>query len=116
LHAIVHDAPPDLLRDRADVSASMETIVSRLLRKAPEDRFQTAVFARGKLQKIAATGGPVTDIADAPDSRGGTWSPAGVIVFQPIYRDAPLLRVSDQGGLTQPVTTVDLEREDVSHR
>ncbi len=42
LHAIVHDAPPDLLRDRADVSVSMETIVSRLLEKAPEDRFQTA--------------------------------------------------------------------------
>jgi TolB-like protein/tetratricopeptide (TPR) repeat protein len=42
LHAIVHDAPPDLLRDRADVSDSMETIVSRLLKKAPEDRFQTA--------------------------------------------------------------------------
>ena len=42
LHAIVHDAPPDLLADRTDISASMETIVSRLLRKAPEDRFQTA--------------------------------------------------------------------------
>ena len=254
LHAIVHDDPPDLLRDRADVSGSMETIVSRLLRKAPEDRFQTAAdlvwvleqpsthtervrariepaagstrrvralpwivalaasvlialtwsawsmgrrsgvtpntevarfnwtlppdtglvsapavspdgrrivwaavseagfpqlyvrdlssveshalsgttaarfpfwspdgrsigfFARGKLRKIASTGGPVTDIADAPDARGGTWSPAGVIVFQPNYRDAPLLRVSDQGGPTQPVTTVDLKLEDVSHR
>jgi len=254
LHAIVHDAPPDLLRDRADVSASMETIVSRLLRKAPEDRFQTAAdlvwaleqpsthtergrawiepaaagstrrvralpwivglavsalialmwsawsmgrrsgslpntevarfnwmlppntglwsapvvssdgrrivwagvseagsqlyvrdlssdeshalsgttsarqpfwspdgrwigfFARGKLRKIAAIGGPVIDIADAPDPRGGTWSPAGVIVFQPVFRDAPLLRVSDQGGPTQPVTTVDLKLGDVSHR
>jgi serine/threonine-protein kinase len=42
LHAIVHDAPPDLLRDRTDISASMETIVSRLLHKAPEERFQTA--------------------------------------------------------------------------
>jgi TolB-like protein/tRNA A-37 threonylcarbamoyl transferase component Bud32/Tfp pilus assembly protein PilF len=42
LHAIVHDAPPDLLHDRTDISASMETIVSRLLRKAPEDRFQAA--------------------------------------------------------------------------
>jgi eukaryotic-like serine/threonine-protein kinase len=51
LHAIVHDAPPDLLRDRADVSTSMETIVSRLLQKAPEDRFQTAanvVWALGQ--------------------------------------------------------------------
>lgn len=255
LHSIVHEAPPDLLRDRTDISPSMETIVSRLLRKPPEDRFQTAAdlvwaleqpsthtervreriepatagptprvrartwivalaaavlialtwtawsmgrrsgvtpntevarfnwmlppdtglwsapvvspdgrrivwagvseagsaqlyvrdlssveshalsgttsarqpfwspdgrwigfFARGKLRKIAATGGPVTDIADAPDARGGTWSPAGVIVFQPIYRDAPLLRVSDEGGPTQPVTTVDLELDDVSHR
>jgi serine/threonine protein kinase/Tol biopolymer transport system component len=254
LHAIVHDAPPDLLRDRSNISASMEVIVSRLLRKAPEDRFQTAAdlvwsleqsfarterllgrpepgpgptpglrarpwmvalaallliavagsvwwtgrqsgdapnpqvarfdwtlppdtglwsapvispderrivwagvsaagiaqlfvrdlssieslalsgttgarqpfwspdgrwigfFARGKLQKIPAGGGPVTDIADAPDSRGGTWSAAGVIVFQPNYRDAPLLRVSDQGGPTHPVTIVDLALDDVSHR
>jgi eukaryotic-like serine/threonine-protein kinase len=258
LHAIVHESPPDLMRERADISASTETIVWRLLRKAPEDRFQTAAdlvwaleqpsthtervrgriepaaagptprvhartwivalaaailisltwsawsigrrsgvtpntpnpqvarfnwmlppatglwsapvvspdgrrivwagiseagppqlyvrelssveshalsgttsarqpfwspdgrwigfFARGKLQKIAATGGPVTDIANAPDPRGGTWSPAGVIVFQPITRDAPLLRVSDQGGPTQPVTAVDLELDDVSHR
>jgi Tol biopolymer transport system component len=257
LHAIVHDAPPDLLRDRTDVSASMETIVLRLLQKAPEDRFQTAAdliwaleqsstptervreriepasvgaaprmhtrtrtvalaaaalvlamawsawsigrrsgvtpntdvarfnwmlpqdtalwsapvvspdghrivwagvsaatgasqlyvrdlasvesralsgttsasqpfwspdgrwigfFARGKLQKIAATGGPVTDIADAPEARGGAWSPSGVIVFQPTYRDAPLLRVSDRGGPTQPVTTIDLKPGDVSHR
>jgi Tol biopolymer transport system component len=256
LHAIVHESPPDLMRERTDISAPIETIVWRLLRKAPEDRFQTAAdlvwaleqpsthtervpariepakagptprerartwivalaaaavlialtwsawslgrrsgvtpntdvarfnwtlppdtglwsapvvspdgrrivwagisqagsaqlyvrdlssdephalsgttsarqpfwspdgrwigfFARRKLQKIAATGGPVTDIADAPDARGGTWSPAGVIVFQPNYRDSPLLRVSDQGGPTQPVTTVDIKLDDVSHR
>ena len=255
LHAIVHESPPDLMRERADISASTETIVWRLLRKAPEDRFQTAAdlvwaleqpsaptergrariepatagptarvrartwigalaaavlialtwsawslgrrsgvtpitdvarfnwtlpqdtglwsapvvspdgrrivwagvseagsaqlyvrelssaeplalsgttsarqpfwspdgrwigfFARRKLQKIAATGGPVTDIADAPDARGGTWSPAGVIVFQPIYRDSPLLRVSDQGGRAEPVTTLDIKQDDVSHR
>lgn len=42
LHAIVHDEPPDLLGDRTCISASMDTIVSRLLRKAPEDRFQSA--------------------------------------------------------------------------
>ncbi len=254
LHAIVHDAAPDLLRDRADVSASIERIVSRLLRKAPEDRFQTAAdlvwaleqpsthtegvrarlgpttagsahrvtartwivalaasvltltwwawsmgrrsavapnhevarfnwalppdaglssapvvspdghrivwsgiseagsaqlyvrdlssvqsdalpgttsadqpfwspdghwigfFARGKLRKIAVAGGPVTDIADAPDAKGGSWSPAGVIVFQPNYRDSPLLRVSDQGGRVEPVTTLDIKQADVSHR
>jgi Tol biopolymer transport system component len=254
LHAIVHESPPDLMRERTDISAAIETIVWRLLRKAPEDRFQTAAdlvwaleqpsaptergraqiepatagptarvrartwigalaaavlialtwsawslgrrsvtpitdvarfnwtlpqdtglwsapvvspdgrrivwagvseagsaqlyvrelssaeplalsgttsarqpfwspdgrwigfFARRKLQKIAATGGPVTDIADAPDARGGTWSPAGVIVFQPLYRDSPLLRVSDQGGRAEPVTTLDIKQDDVSHR
>ena len=36
--------------------------------------------------------------------------------FQPNYRDAPLLRLSDQGGPPQPVTTVDLKLDDVSHR
>jgi eukaryotic-like serine/threonine-protein kinase len=82
---------------------------------SPDGRW-IGFFSRGKLQKIAATGGPITSIADAPDARGGTWSPAGVIVFQPTYRDAPLLRVPDQGGPTQPVTTVDLKLGDVSHR
>jgi TolB-like protein/Tfp pilus assembly protein PilF len=53
LHAIVHDAPPDLLRDCADVSASMETIVSRLLQKAPEDRFQTAADVVWALEQPA---------------------------------------------------------------
>jgi hypothetical protein len=82
---------------------------------SPDGRW-IGFFARGKLQKIATIGGPVTSIADAPDPRGGTWSPAGVIVFQPIYRDSPLLRVSDQGGPTQAVTTVDRKLDDVSHR
>ena len=258
LHAIVHESPPDLMRDRTDISTWTKTIVWRLLRKVPADRFQTAAdlvwaldqpfthtdkvaprtepakarpaprvrpyawiatltaavliavtwsgwsgwslsrqgavtpntdvarfnwtlppdsslwsvpvvspdgrrivwagrperglpllhvrdlssaeshplsgtsaakqpfwspdgrwigfFAQGKLRKIPATGGPVTDIADAPDARGGTWNSGGVIVFQPHYRDAPLLRVSDQGGPTQPVTTVDFKLDDVSHR
>jgi eukaryotic-like serine/threonine-protein kinase len=257
LHAIVHASPPDLMRERTDLSPAIVAVVSRLLHKAPEDRFQTAAdlvwalehhplyaehvhervapparaamfpmrvrtwmaalaatltvglitsawlgtrgaaaardtdvapfvgtwtlpagtrlwsapvvspdgrrvvwaggseagssqlyvrelssretralsgttaarqpfwspdgqwigfFARRKLQKIAALGGPVTDIADAPDARGGAWSSMGVIVFQPNYRDSPLLRVSDRGGRTQPVTKIDFALDDVSHR
>jgi TolB-like protein/tetratricopeptide (TPR) repeat protein len=54
LHAIVHDAPPDLLRNRADVSASMDTIVARLLQKSPEDRFQTAADVVWVLEQPAA--------------------------------------------------------------
>src|SRR4029453_6447858 len=36
--------------------------------------------------------------------------------FQPNTRDAPLLRVSDQGGPTQEVAKIDLKLDDVSHR
>jgi len=73
-------------------------------------------FARGKLVKIAATGGPVTAITDAPDAKGGTWGPNGVILFQPAYRDAPLMRVSEQGGVAEPATVLDTAQEDASHR
>jgi eukaryotic-like serine/threonine-protein kinase len=66
LHAIVHDAPPDLLRDRAAVSASMETIVSRLLRKAPEDRFQTAADVVWALEQPATAAERVIEPAKAP--------------------------------------------------
>src|SRR5687768_9506704 len=40
-------------------------------------------FADGKLKRIAVSGGPAQTLADAPNSRGGTWGRAGVIVFSP---------------------------------
>ncbi|HEX5215995.1 MAG TPA: protein kinase [Vicinamibacterales bacterium] len=73
-------------------------------------------FARGKLKKIAAAGGPVTEIADAPDAKGGTWGPNGVMLFQSTYHDSPITRVSDQGGATTPVTVLDVAQDDVAHR
>src|SRR6185503_3084659 len=73
-------------------------------------------FARGKLRKIAAGGGPVTVLADAPDSKGGAWSSSGIILFQPNYRDSPLMRVSDQGGPAAPASTLDLANGEVGQR
>ena len=81
LHAIVHDAPPDLLRHRADVSASMETIVSRLLQKAPEDRFQTAAEVVWALEQPVAQAGQARAQIEAPKARptlrvhARTWIP-----------------------------------------
>ena len=63
---------------------------------SPDGRY-IGFFANGKLAKIAATGGPVTVLADAPNSRGGSWSANDVIVFAPDYIGA-LLKVSAQGG------------------
>ena len=73
-------------------------------------------FARGKLQRIAVAGGPPVVLADAPEPRGGTWSQAGVIVFAPSYRDAPLMRVSDHGGQVTAVTVLDRAQEEVTSR
>jgi len=60
-------------------------------------------FADGKLKKIAAAGGPVQTICDAPEGRGGAWSPQGVIVFAPRI-SGPLQRVPDGGGTPEDVT------------
>ena len=40
-------------------------------------------FAQGKLKKVRATGGAPRVLADAPDGRGGAWSPEDDIVFTP---------------------------------
>jgi eukaryotic-like serine/threonine-protein kinase len=63
---------------------------------SPDDKF-LAFFADGKLKKIAATGGPVQVLCDAPIGRGGTWNRDGVLVFA---RDTgvALYRVSAAGG------------------
>ena len=74
-------------------------------------------FANGKLMKVALDGGTPIVIADAPDARGGgAWSTSGVIVFQPIYRDSGLSRVSANGGPVEPATLLDISGPDLTHR
>jgi serine/threonine protein kinase/Tol biopolymer transport system component len=63
-------------------------------------------FAGGKLMKIAATGGPAATIADAPNSRGGSWSANDVIVFAADFTGG-LTKVSAQGGAAEPATVLD---------
>jgi serine/threonine protein kinase/Tol biopolymer transport system component len=71
-------------------------------------------FAGGKLLKIAANGGPVATIADAPNSRGGSWSVNDVILFAPDF-NGPLAKVSAQGGATEPATVMDRSKH-TTHR
>ncbi|MEY2394314.1 MAG: eukaryotic-like serine/threonine-protein kinase, partial [Acidobacteriaceae bacterium] len=72
---------------------------------SPDGRY-VGFFAGGKLMKIAATGGPVTAIAEAPNSRGGTWSANDVIVFAADFQ-AGLVKVNAQGGTAIPATVLD---------
>ncbi|MEO8097360.1 MAG: protein kinase [Acidobacteriota bacterium] len=61
------------------------------------DSERIGFFSQGKMKAMAVGGGPATVIADAPDPRGGTWGPDGVIVFAPTVNGG-LSRVSVSGG------------------
>jgi Tol biopolymer transport system component len=54
-------------------------------------------FAKGKLNRIDANGGPVLALADASVASGASWSSAGVIVFAPTSTGV-LRKVSAGGG------------------
>lgn len=71
-------------------------------------------FADGHLKKVAASGGPVTVLADAPNARGGTWSQDNVIIFEPDYRDS-LWRVGANGGTPVPLTSMETHKH-TTHR
>jgi serine/threonine protein kinase/Tol biopolymer transport system component len=70
---------------------------------SPDGRF-IAFFAQGKLRKIAAAGGASQPLCDAEGGTGGTWSPAGAILFAPVA-DGGLYQVSADGGSPSRVTT-----------
>lgn len=60
-------------------------------------------FSNGKMRTVAAAGGPVQIICDAPAGRGGAWSQAGMIVFTPNIEE-PLYKVGESGGVPVAVT------------
>jgi Tol biopolymer transport system component/tRNA A-37 threonylcarbamoyl transferase component Bud32 len=80
---------------------------------SPDGQF-IGFFSEGKLKKIEADGGPALTLCDAPDPRGGTWGPNGVIVFAPNIR-AGLYRIPASGGKPEPFTQVDSSRH-TTHR
>ncbi|HYW46785.1 MAG TPA: protein kinase [Bryobacteraceae bacterium] len=71
---------------------------------SPDSRF-IAFFAGGKLKRMNAAGGPAITLADAPAARGGSWSPLGVIIFDPgIEGIGRIHRVSASGGAATPLS------------
>ena len=85
---------------------------------SPDSRL-IGFFAKGKMKMVAAERGssppPVQTLAEAPEPRGGTWSPEGVIVFARNIEDG-LYRVPASGGDVMPVTTLNRSKRENSHR
>lgn len=81
---------------------------------SPDGRF-VAFFSGGSLKKTPIDGGPASVICDAPNGRGGSWNQNDVILFAPTIL-GPLYRVSASGGRPVPVTELDPDRGETSHR
>src|SRR6185295_6494766 len=77
---------------------------------SPDSRF-IGFFAGGKLKKVEASGGPPQKICDYPTGSDGTWSPAGVILFDGRATD-PILRVSAEGGTPVIAVKTDASRKE----
>jgi serine/threonine-protein kinase len=68
-----------------------------------------------ELLRVPVTGGTPQLVAPVNLARGAVWAPDGTIIFSPTPT-SPLLRVSELGGEPEPLTELDSEREELSHR
>ena len=80
---------------------------------SPDGRW-VGFFVPNKMKRVEAVGGPAQDVADTVVGRGGTWSPAGMIVFCPRPLGV-LYQVPAIGGTPRPVTSLDSARAEVVH-
>jgi Tol biopolymer transport system component len=81
---------------------------------SPDSRW-IGFFADGQLKKISTSGGQPITLCTAPVGAGASWGANGVIVFAGTT-GAGLSRVSDAGGKPEPVTKVNTELGEFSHR
>jgi len=82
---------------------------------SPDGR-ELVFFADRKLKKVAVDGGPILVLAEVGEvPRGASWGADGRIVFAP-SQVSGLSEVPAAGGPVRPVTRVDLDRGESSHR
>ena len=71
--------------------------------------------AGGKLKKISANGGPALNICSINSLLGATWSADNTILLAPANRTT-LFRVAASGGTPEPLTALNAQRRENSHR
>jgi serine/threonine-protein kinase len=74
-----------------------------------------AFFAAGKLRRVPSSGGPVVEIGDAPNPRGGAWASDGTIVFSPTSASG-LVSIPVSGGPPRSLTKPNASASERSHR
>ena len=79
------------------------------------DGLWVGFFASGKLQKVSVDGGAPVTLCDAPRGRGGDWGPDDSIIFAP-DGNTGLSQIAAAGGTPRILTTLNVEKDEVSHR
>jgi Tol biopolymer transport system component len=79
------------------------------------DSKSVGFFANGKLQRVDLAGGPPATLAPASNGRGGAWSSQGIIIFAP-NASTGLWKVSASGGPFTPLTTINQDEGESTHR
>jgi Tol biopolymer transport system component len=113
--ARIHDGRPQLWVRPLD-SVSAQPLAGTSDASFPfwsPDGKSIGFFAKGKLNRIDANGGPVLTLADASIAGGGSWSSAGVIVFAP-NTTGVLRKLSAAGGAV--TDAAGFSRAETSHR
>lgn len=80
---------------------------------SPDSR-SVGFFADGALRRISLAGGMPVTVTDASQPYGAVWLPDGHIVFA-ASRFGGLLRVSERGGDTEPLTTPSPDAGELGH-
>ncbi len=79
-----------------------------------------ADHTRGVLKTVSVRGGSPTLLAKAPQCAGGVWLDNDTIIFAPGFdaegQGTGLWRVSAMEGTAEPLTRIDLEAGEVTHR
>ncbi len=80
---------------------------------SPDSR-NLGFFAQGKLKRIAVAGGSPRALCDADSNRGASWGRTDVIIFARVRGE--IQRIPASGGTPQRITTLDLVRNEGTHR
>ncbi len=74
-----------------------------------------AFFTPNSLKKVSVFGGTPLTIAEASLNRGGSWAADGTIAYAPSPASG-LMQIPDTGGEPRPLTELDTEAGEVTHR
>ena len=72
-------------------------------------------FTDNELRKISLHGGSPVSLAQTDDRRGAFWHPDGTLYFAG-RSGSPIVKISSSGGAVLPVTSLDTERRERTHR